>query len=38
MDEYGRPLRVGRTEGMQNKFKESLRYVGLRKLGGDDWD
>ncbi|KAE9371897.1 cytochrome b5 [Stipitochalara longipes BDJ] len=38
MEEFGRPLRIGRTEGMVNKFKEPQKYVGLRKLGVDDWD
>ena len=37
MEEFGKPLRVGRTEGMVNKFKEPVRYVGLKRLG-DDWD
>jgi cytochrome b involved in lipid metabolism len=38
MEEFGKPLRVGRTDGMINKFKEPQKYVGLRKLGGGDWD
>jgi hypothetical protein len=38
MDEFGRPLRVGRTKGLQNKFKEPVKYVGLRSLGDDGWD
>jgi len=38
MEEFGRPLRVGRTDGITNKFKEPQRYVGLRNLGVDDWD
>jgi cytochrome b involved in lipid metabolism len=38
MGEFGRPLRVGRTKGLKNKFKEPMRYVGLRRLGHDDWD
>jgi cytochrome b involved in lipid metabolism len=37
MEEFGRPLRVGRTTGMVNKFKEPSKYVGLRRLGHDDW-
>jgi cytochrome b involved in lipid metabolism len=38
MDEFGRPLRAGRTEGVVNKFKEPPKYIGLRKLGSDDWE
>jgi cytochrome b involved in lipid metabolism len=39
MREFGRELRVGRTEGVKNPFKEPVRFVGLRKLGvGDEWD
>jgi cytochrome b involved in lipid metabolism len=38
MKEFGRPLRVGRTQGMINKFKEPQKYVGLRRLGADDWE
>lgn len=34
MEEYGRPLRVGRTEGIQNRFKEIPRYIGSSKLKG----
>lgn len=37
MEEFGRPLRVGRTKGLRNRFEEPKRYVGLRRLG-DDWD
>jgi len=36
MDQYGRGLRVGRTAGIKNRFPESVRYVGLSKLG-DEW-
>ncbi|KAM5367866.1 hypothetical protein ACJZ2D_009777 [Fusarium nematophilum] len=35
MMEFGRPLRIGRTEGIQNRFKEPPRFVGLRKLGSE---
>ncbi|KAH6696663.1 fatty acid desaturas-like protein [Leptodontidium sp. MPI-SDFR-AT-0119] len=35
--EFGKPLRVGRTEGLSNKFKEPSKYVGLRRLGADEW-
>jgi cytochrome b involved in lipid metabolism len=38
MDEFGRSLRVGRTKGMVNRFKEPVKYVGLRRLGGDSWE
>jgi cytochrome b involved in lipid metabolism len=37
MGEFGRPLRVGRTSGMVNKFQEPSKYVGLRRLCHDDW-
>lgn len=37
MREFGRALRVGRTEGIQNRFKEPVKYVGLRKIGMDEW-
>jgi cytochrome b involved in lipid metabolism len=37
MEEFGRPLRVARTEGVRNRFKEPVRYVGLRGIGQDDW-
>ncbi|CAD0084266.1 unnamed protein product [Aureobasidium vineae] len=37
---YGRGLRVGRTNGVKNPFREPARYVGLRRLGNTDegWD
>lgn len=38
MEEFGKPLRVGRTEGLKNKFREPNRYVGLRRWGNDVWD
>lgn len=28
MRDYGKPLRIGRTEGIANRFKEPPRYVG----------
>lgn len=34
---YGRPLRIGRTEGVKNQFVEQPRFVGLRRLGHDEW-
>ncbi|KAJ5611214.1 hypothetical protein N7510_007933 [Penicillium lagena] len=37
MEEYGRPLRVGRTEGIQNRFKEIPRYIGSSKLKSEEW-
>jgi cytochrome b involved in lipid metabolism len=38
MEQYGRELRVGRTAGVKNRFKEPPRYVGLSRLGNnDDW-
>jgi len=37
MEQYGRALRVGRTEGVKNRFKETVMYVGLSKLGDDNW-
>ncbi|KAE8369242.1 cytochrome b5-like heme/steroid binding domain-containing protein [Aspergillus caelatus] len=36
MRDYGRPLRIGRTSGIQNRFQERPRYVGLSTLG-EDW-
>jgi cytochrome b involved in lipid metabolism len=33
MEKWGRPLRVARTEGVKNRWKEIPRYIGLRKLG-----
>jgi cytochrome b involved in lipid metabolism len=37
MQEFGRPLRIGRTAGVPNRFKERPKFVGLSKLGGNDW-
>jgi hypothetical protein len=37
MEQYGRELRIGRTEGIKNRFPESVRYVGLSNLGDDGW-
>jgi hypothetical protein len=36
MQGFGRKLRVGRTSGVENRFKEPPRYVGLSNLD-DDW-
>jgi cytochrome b involved in lipid metabolism len=33
--QQGRELRVGRTSGVRNKFKERPRFVGLRPWGAD---
>jgi cytochrome b involved in lipid metabolism len=35
MQQYGRPLRIGRTQDVKNRFIEPKRYVGLRPLGTD---
>ncbi|KAL4922145.1 hypothetical protein BDW62DRAFT_173007 [Aspergillus aurantiobrunneus] len=35
MEEFGTPLRIGRTSGIRNRFEERPRYVGLSGL--DDW-
>jgi cytochrome b involved in lipid metabolism len=35
MKTSGRPLRVGRTEGVKNRFAERPRFVGLRRR--DEW-
>jgi cytochrome b involved in lipid metabolism len=35
MRESGRPLRVGRTSGIKNRFAERPRFVGLRRK--DEW-
>jgi cytochrome b involved in lipid metabolism len=35
MREWGRPLRVGRTVGVKNRFAERPRFVGLRRR--DEW-
>jgi hypothetical protein len=35
MEKYGLPLRIGRTEGVKNRFEEKAKYVGLRRLGDD---
>ncbi|KAL4906952.1 cytochrome b5-like heme/steroid binding domain-containing protein [Aspergillus multicolor] len=36
--EYGKSLRIGRTSGVQNRFKEPPRFVGLSSgLGDEDW-
>lgn len=37
MEQYGRALRIGRTQGVANRFPEPVRFVGLSKLGSDDW-
>jgi cytochrome b involved in lipid metabolism len=37
MEDFGKSLRVGRTKGLFNKYEEPARYVGLSRLGADDW-
>lgn len=40
MREWGQPLRIARTNGVKNRWKERPRFVGLRKFGAvteDDW-
>ena len=37
MNDFGVKLRIGRTCGLVNRYKEPARYVGLRKLDMDDW-
>ncbi|KAF4424748.1 fatty acid desaturase [Fusarium acutatum] len=37
LTEFGRPLRIGRTKGIKNKFKEPPRFVGLRKFWNSDY-
>lgn len=32
MEEFGRPLRIGRTQGIENRFKEPPRYIGLSRF------
>lgn len=36
MEDFGQKLRVGRTSGVENRFREPPRYVGLSSLD-DDW-
>lgn len=33
MKDFGRELRIGRTEGIKNPFKEPPRFLGLRRIG-----
>lgn len=38
MRDYGRVLRIGRTQGIENKYKEPPSFVGLRRLADvDNW-
>lgn len=37
MEQYGKPLRIGRTDGALKRFTEPQRFVGLSRLGVDDW-
>jgi cytochrome b involved in lipid metabolism len=34
--EFGASLRIGRTTGIRNKFKEPSRFVGLRRFWAED--
>ncbi len=36
METDGRPLRIGRTAGVANRFKEKPRFVGLRGFDADE--
>jgi cytochrome b involved in lipid metabolism len=36
MEEFGKTLRVGRTKGVENPFKEPPRFVGLRRMANTD--
>lgn len=36
MDKWGQPLRVGRTQGVDNRFREPERWVGLGRVGSRD--
>ncbi|KAF3036207.1 hypothetical protein E8E12_007061 [Didymella heteroderae] len=36
MKEWGHPLRVARTQGVKNRWKERPRFVGLRKFGAEE--
>jgi cytochrome b involved in lipid metabolism len=37
MRESGRPLRIGRTKGVKNRFTEPAKFVGLRRFWQSDW-
>lgn len=37
LEESGTALRVGKTEGIGNRFKEPTKYIGLRALNDDEW-
>ena len=37
MEQYGKELRIGRTNGIANRFNEPVRFVGLSRFGDDDW-
>ena len=36
LENDGRPLRIGRTAGVENCFKERPRFVGLKSLAADE--
>jgi cytochrome b involved in lipid metabolism len=37
MEHFGKELRIGRTEGLRNRFKEPVRWVGLMSRSMDEW-
>lgn len=37
MDQYGKKLRIGRTGDVPNRFQEPSKYVGLSRLGHDEY-
>ena len=37
MAQNGLPLRIGRTEGIENRFIEPKRFAGLSRFGRDEW-
>lgn len=37
MKQFGAALRIGRTAGVPNRFEEQTKYVGLTRIGHDEW-
>lgn len=37
LEESGTTLRVGKTKGIENRFIEPKKYIGLRALGDEEW-
>jgi hypothetical protein len=37
MTKYGVALRIGRTDGVGNRFEEPKRYSRLRGFDGENW-